>query len=147
MCQEYQKGDFYISTDKSLLDLESVHGFLQKIYWADQISSDVIRREIEHSVCFGMYHRRRQIGFARIVTNFLTIAYITDMFISEEYDETDLCDWFLECMLAYPRLHHIKKWILASKEGLYSRFTFKLLISPGDIPPSVEINKTGSSVT
>ena len=75
----------YISTDKSKLDLPLIHQFLANSYWAKSIPMEVLRRSVEHSVCFGMYDRGQQIGFARLITDFATFAYLADVFIIETY--------------------------------------------------------------
>ena len=122
MCQEYHKGKFMISTDKARLDFEVIQNTLEKSYWADNVPSDVVKTAIENSLCFGIYHRHQQIGFARVVTDFSTIAYIADLFILQKYDQKDLADWLMECICAHPKLHILKRWLLASKDGLYAQF-------------------------
>lgn len=122
--QEYHKGKFRISTDRSLLDLELIRNSLKSNYWADSVPLEVVETAIENSLCFGMYDARKQIAFARIVTDFSTIAYIADFFMLEEFFEQELSDWMMECICAHPQLYALRRWLLASKDGLYAKFQF-----------------------
>lgn len=120
--QEFRKDDFVISTDTAKLDLNFIHGFLQQIYWAENIPREIVNVSIKHSLCFGLYCQSRQIGFARVVSDFSTIAYVTDGFILEEY--AHLSGWFMTCLLSYPALHGMRRWLLAQKDGLYAHVKF-----------------------
>ncbi len=124
MCQEYHRGDVVITTDKSALDLKVIKTALQRIYWADKLPTDVIKKAIKNSVCFGMYKQHQQIGFARVVTDFSTVAYVADVFILDEYQTPDLSKWLMECICSHPKLQQLKRWLLASKDGVYSRARF-----------------------
>ncbi|MCP4403732.1 MAG: GNAT family N-acetyltransferase [bacterium] len=127
--QEYHKGRFRISTDKSLLDLDVIYSSLKSNYWADNVPQEVVRTAVENSLCFGMYDERKQIAFARIVTDFSTIAYIADFFLIEEFFEQELSDWMMQCICAHPQLHPLRRWLLASKDGLYAKFQFTPVLS------------------
>ena len=122
--QEYRKGTFRISTDKHLLDLGLIRNSLKSNYWADNVPREVVKTAIENSLCFGMYDEQKQIAFARIVTDFSTIAYIADFFLLEEFSRQELSDWMMECICKHPQLHPLKRWLLASKDGLYAKFQF-----------------------
>ena len=130
MFQEYRKGDFLISTDQSKLDLKTIHNFLRKSYWAENIPYEIFKTSVEHSLCFGIYHHSRQIGFARLVTDFSTIAYLTDMFILEDYKNDDLLTWMIKCILSHPELQKLRRWLLAKKNGLYAPYQFAPLHDP-----------------
>ena len=78
---EFQRGEFLISTDPSRLDLNLIHGFLTKVYWAEGIPLETVKRSIENSLCFGIHHQGAQIGFGRAITDYATFAYIGDVFI------------------------------------------------------------------
>jgi hypothetical protein len=84
-CLEYRKGEFTISTDRELLGLHVVHGFLTQCYWAKGIPRDVVVRSIENSLCFGVYAERKQIGFAHVISDYATYAYIGDVFVLESF--------------------------------------------------------------
>lgn len=82
---EINFGDYLISTDPTLLDKEVIFGFLSRSYWAHKRSKDTILRSLDNSICYGVYHDRRQIGFARVVTDWATVYYLCDVFIDESY--------------------------------------------------------------
>ena len=133
MFKAYVKNDLLISTDPSKLDHQVIHHFLKEAYWAENLPYEVLRTAIDNSLCFGVYHRHKQIGFARVVTDFSTIAYIADIFILDAYKEKGILDWLLECILAYPDLQVLKRWLLASKDGLYAKFKFLPLQHPENL--------------
>ncbi len=121
MAKKYIKEDFLISTDKSLLDPKAIHNFFKISYWAANVPHQMVERAIKESLCFGVYHQHKQIGFARVVTDFSTIAYIMDIFMLDEYQERKLLDWLMVCIFAHPDLRTLRKWFLASKDGLYAK--------------------------
>ena len=137
--QKYRRDDFTISTDKSLLNLGVIQEALKQSYWANNVPYEMIETAIQHSLCFGMYHQHRQIGFARVVTDFSTMAYITDLFILDDYEKETLSEWLMEYICSYPELKALQRWLLASKDGMYAPFHFspvEALVSPKpqDIP-------------
>jgi len=83
--QEYHRGAFSISTDRSRLDLDVIHRFLTESYWAREIPRDVVARSIENSLCFGVFRGDEQVGFARVISDYATYAYIADVFILESF--------------------------------------------------------------
>ena len=82
---EHRKGKFVISTDEERIDLDVVHGFLTESYWAEGIPREVVARSIENSLCFGVYCDGKQVGFARVISDYATYAYIGDVFVLESY--------------------------------------------------------------
>ncbi|WP_249316617.1 GNAT family N-acetyltransferase [Bacillus sp. FJAT-50079] len=74
-----------ISNDKSLLDLDKIYDFMQQSYWANKRSKEKIKKSIEHSLCYGVYDGEKQIGFARIITDWTTMYWLCDVFIDEDY--------------------------------------------------------------
>jgi hypothetical protein len=84
--EEHQRGGFLISTDKSRLDLDAIHAFLSRSYWAEGIPRETVARSIAGSLCFGVYEGTRQIGFARVISDFATFAYLGDVYILEEWN-------------------------------------------------------------
>jgi len=124
---EHQRGDFLVSTDRSRLDLDVVHGFLTNCYWAKGIAREVVKRSIEHALCFGVYEASgAQVGFARVVSDFATFAYLGDVFVLESYRGRGLSKWLMECIMAHPDLQGLRRWILLTRDahGLYSQFGF-----------------------
>jgi GNAT superfamily N-acetyltransferase len=125
-----KNGDFCISTDKSLLDVAFIHDFLStQSYWAQQIPLELVQTSIEHSICFGVFHAGQQVGFARIISDCATVAYLADVFISEPFRGKGLSKWLLEIILGHPQLQGLRRWLLATADAhsLYQQFGFKPL--------------------
>lgn len=133
MVQEWRQGDFLISTDRTKLDLDLLHDFLSKdSYWAQGRTIEVIRRSIENSLSFGLFENDQQIGFARIVTDYATFAWVADVFIVEAKRRLGLSKWLMQVILAHPDLQGFRRWVLATKDAhdLYRRFGFHDLKRP-----------------
>ncbi len=130
--------DYVISTDKSLLDIQLIHTFLsESSYWAKGRSYDVVKKSIEQSLCFGVYlsvqqQILQQIGFARIVTDYATFAWLCDVFIIDLHRGKGLGRWLLECVISYPDLHDLQRFVLATRDAheLYKQFGFENLTNP-----------------
>lgn len=119
------KEDFCISTDKTKLDIDSIHHFLStKAYWCLNIPKERVQRAIQHSLCFGVYHNETQVGFARVISDFTNIAYLGDVYILEEYRGKGLSKWLIETIMSYPDLQGLRRWILLTSDahGLYRQF-------------------------
>jgi GNAT superfamily N-acetyltransferase len=130
---EYQKDEFIISTDKSRLQIEVIQKFLtEDSYWARNRTPEQTRMAIENSLCFGLYFENKQIGFARVVSDFATFAYLGDVFVLEEFRGRGLSKWLMEVMISHPQLQNLRRWILATKDahGLYEQFGFHGLKFP-----------------
>jgi GNAT superfamily N-acetyltransferase len=130
---EYQKDEFIISTDKSRLQIEVIQKFLtEDSYWARNRTPEQTRMAIENSLCFGLYFENKQIGFARVVSDFATFAYLGDVFVLEEFRGRGLSKWLMEVMISHPHLQNLRRWILATKDahGLYEQFGFHGLKFP-----------------
>lgn len=133
---EVQRGEFLVSTDPARLDLDVIHGFLANCYWAKGIPRATVLRSIEHSLCFGIYHgeggNQAQIGFARVISDFATIAYLGDVFVLEAYRGHGLSKWMMECIMQHPSLQGLRRWILLTRDahGLYSQFGFTPVKAP-----------------
>lgn len=126
-------GRFLFSTDRSKLDVDMIHGFLTRSYWAGGIPRETVARAIENSFCFGVYDGREQVGFARVISDFATFAYIADVFIVEPYRERGLGKELMATVMAHPELQGLRRWILATRDahGLYAQFGFTPLENPG----------------
>jgi len=130
---EYRRGEYLISTAPARLDLDVIHGFLTDCYWAKGIPLEVVARSIEHSLCFGVYDGSGvQVGFARVVSDFATVAYLGDVFILESHRGRGLSKWLLECIMQHPALQGLRRWILLTRDahGLYAEFGFRPLTAP-----------------
>jgi GNAT superfamily N-acetyltransferase len=125
-------GNFTISTDKSKLDIDYIHGFLSTIYWAKNIPKEIVQRSIDGSFCFGVYDGEKQIGFARLVTDYATFGYLGDVFIDESYRGKGLGKWLVQTILDYPELQGLRRWLLATRDAhsLYAGVGFTALTNP-----------------
>lgn len=126
------RGEFSISTDRATLDLDVIHNFLVSSYWAAGIPRDVVARSIENSLCFGIFQQRQQIGFARVISDYATYAYIADVFVLDSFRGRGLGKWLMECIMSHPLLRGLRRWGLATRDahGLYRQFGFSALASP-----------------
>jgi GNAT superfamily N-acetyltransferase len=123
-------GEYKVSTDKDRLDLDMVHDFLSnRSYWAVGISPEAVERSVENSLCFGVYCAGQQVGFARVVTDFATIAYIGDLFILEAHRGKGLGKRLVRTIMEHPDLQGLRLWLLGTQDahGLYEKFGFKKL--------------------
>src|ERR1700684_3126965 len=124
---EYRRGEFAISTDRERLSLDVVHGFLTNCYWAKGVPREVVARSIQHALCFGIYDGDgAQVGFARVISDFATIAYIGDVFVLETHRGRGLGKWLMQCIMQHPALQTLRRWILTTRDahGLYSDVGF-----------------------
>ena len=127
------KDEFCISTDKAKLDIDGIHNFLStKAYWCLNIPKDKVRTSIDNSLCFGVYTGDKQVGFARIISDFSTVAYLGDVFILEEYRGRGLSKWLMETIMNYPDLQGLRRWILLTGDAheLYRKFGWKDIADP-----------------
>ena len=126
---EWTKDNYSISTDKEKINLDYVHGFLSRSYWAENIPPNVVRRSIEGSLCFAVFQGERQIGFARVITDGATFAYLADVSIDEAYRGRGLSKWLMEVITGYPDLQGLRRFMLATRDahGLYRQFGFQPL--------------------
>jgi GNAT superfamily N-acetyltransferase len=132
MTFERSQGEFTVSTDPRRVNLDLVHGFLTSCYWAAGIPWDVVRRSIENSLCFGIYGGGKQLGFARVITDYATFAYVADVFVLESHRGQGLSKFLMECIMQHPELQGLRRWSLATADahGLYSQFGFKPVKKP-----------------
>lgn len=125
--------EFTISTDKNLLQIDAIHKFLsEESYWAKERTIEQTRTAIENSLCFGVYAGENQIGFARVISDYATFAYVGDVYILEAFRGRGLSKWLMETMVNYPDLQNLRRWVLATKDAhsLYEKFGFHELKFP-----------------
>lgn len=129
---EWTKDDFLITTDKKKIDALYVHQFLSKSYWAADIPIEIVQRSIEGSLCFSVVYLNHQVGFARVITDQATFAYLADVFIDENFRGKGLSKWLLEVIMAYPTLQGLRRFMLATRDahGLYKQFGFEPMKNP-----------------
>jgi len=127
------KDEFCISTDKTRLDIDSIHDFLStKAYWSLNIPRERVQKAIENSLCFGVFHNEKQIGFARIITDFSTAAYLCDVYILEDHRGKGLSKWLMEAVMGHPELQGLRRWMLVTGDahGLYRQFGWTDIAEP-----------------
>ena len=129
----WHRGDYSISTDRARLDIDLIHKYLSnESYWATGRLREVVERSIENSLAFGIYNEDKQVGFARIVTDYATFAWVADVFVLSEHRGRGLSKWLMEVIIAHPQLQGFRRWVLSTKDahGLYERFGFIRLHRP-----------------
>jgi GNAT superfamily N-acetyltransferase len=121
-----------VSTDPARLDLDVVHGYLVGSYWARGVPREVVERSVDHSLVFGLYLGEQQVGFARVVTDRATFAWLADVFVLEDHRGQGLGDWLVEVVTQHPDLRGLRRWALATADahGLYARHGFTPLAAP-----------------
>lgn len=126
MVHEWRRGEYSISTDKGRLDVAVIHGFLTMSYWAAGVPMEVVKRSIEHSLAFGVFKEDQQVGFARIITDYATFAYLGDVFILEPFRGRGLSKWLMEVIVGHPDLQGLRRWVLLTRDahGLYRQVGF-----------------------
>jgi GNAT superfamily N-acetyltransferase len=142
---DWRRGDLVISTDPSRLDRSLVARFLAGSYWAKGIPQEVVDRSIENSLCFGLYHGQKQLGFARVITDFATFAYLADVFVVETSRGEGLGVWLMEVIMGHTRLQHLRRWMLVTRDahGLYEKFGWRPLSNAERIMEIVDPNIYG----
>ena len=133
MTSEWRRDEYTISTDRERLNASLIHNFLSNsAYWARGRSLEVVERAIGHSLNFGVYKDGEQIGFARVVTDYATFAWLADVFILDEYRGRGLSKWLIEVIVSHQQLQGFRRWVLATKDAheLYRRFGFAELKEP-----------------
>ena len=129
-----QRDAFTITTDRSKLDLPFIHHFLsQEAYWSKNIPFERVRQAADHSLNFGLFYHDRQIGYARLITDYATIAYLGDVFIIPEFRDQGLSKWLLQIIMQHPGVQGLRRWILLTSDahGLYKQFGWTEIASPG----------------
>ena len=130
---ETTQGPYAISTDPDRLDRTVIHDFLRGSYWAPGIPREVVDRSIDNALCFGVYEGDAQVGFARVITDRATFAYIADVFVLESHRGRGLAVWLMESVRAHPELQGLRRWILMTRDahGLYEKFGFRTMENTG----------------
>ena len=131
--QEWKQGEFIISTDRDRLQIEAIHKFLsEESYWANRRTKEQTETAIKNSLPFGVYKGENQIGFARVVTDYATFAYLGDVYILEDFRGRGLSKWLMETIVNHPDLQGFRRWVLATKDAhtLYEKYGFTPLKHP-----------------
>ncbi|HFA48655.1 MAG TPA: N-acetyltransferase [Bacteroidetes bacterium] len=133
---------FSISTDPSDLDLAFVHQFLsEESYWAAGIEKTDTEASLEGELCYSVFYKKKQIGFASVTSDFASFAYISDVFIDAQFRGKGLSLWLLECVLSHPQLQHLESWMLMTDDahGLYEKMGFERM--PGSADQMIRTSK------
>ncbi len=136
------RGDFRISSEHAGVDFDAVHAFLSTCYWAEGISRELLARAIANSIPFSLWHHDRQVGFARVVTDQATYAYLADVYVLEDYRRRGLGQWLMDVVLSHPDLQGLRRFELATRDAhrLYAKVGFGPLLAP---ERHMEINRPG----
>ena len=127
------KGDFYITSDQKKFDFDKIFDFISnRTYWAKNAPFETVKKSVINSLSFGVFHKNKQIGFWRIISDYSTIAYLGDVFIEEEYRGQGLSKWLMDVIVAHPELQGLRRWILLTADAhkLYEKYGFKTIPKP-----------------
>jgi len=132
MTFETTRDRFRITTDVEQLDLDAIHAYLTRSYWAAGIPRDVVAKAVAGSLCFGLFEEDRQIGLARVVTDRATYMYLCDVYVLEEWRGRGLGIWLIEVVMAHPDLQGLRRFGLVTFDahGLYERYGFRAVEHP-----------------
>jgi GNAT superfamily N-acetyltransferase len=126
------RGEYRLSIDREEMDLAAIHAFLSRTDWSPGIPQAVLARAIANSLCFGLFLGKDQVGFARVITDRATFAYLADVYVLEAHRGKGLSRWLMEIITAHPDLQGLRRFALATRDahGLYERFGFRPLANP-----------------
>ena len=129
---EYANGQFWITTDTEKLDLDAIHAYLTRSFWAEGIPKATVVKAVRNSLCFGLFDGSAQIGLARVVTDRATYAYLCDVYVLETHRGRGLGKWLIETVMAHPDLQGLRRFQLVTRDahGLYSRHGFAAPVNP-----------------
>ena len=125
---------YEVSTDSARFDIDLIHGFLSSTYWAVNMPRNVLEKSIRHALCFGIFADGKQVAFARVITDYATFAYLSDLFVIPGHRGRGVSKLLMRSILDYPELQGLRRFVLATKDahGLYAQFGFKPLSNPED---------------
>ena len=137
MMREWNRGEYTISTDRALLDLDVIHRFLSGSYWAQGRARDRVQQSIERSLPLELYHGKEQVGFARVLTDYVELAHLADVFVLDTHRGKGLGKWLVEVATGLPELRAVRRWLLGTRDAheLYRRFGFQ------DVTPGVLMDR------
>ncbi|MFN8430818.1 MAG: GNAT family N-acetyltransferase [Spirosomataceae bacterium] len=135
MSNALQIDGYEISTEHSRLQFDVIHGFLTASYWSAGIPMDTVKRAAENSLCFGIYKKETQVGYARIISDYATFAYLADVFVLESERGKGLSKWLVETIRNHPDLQRLRRWMLITRDAhtLYKKFGFEIAQNPENI--------------
>jgi len=127
MIHELHDRDILVSSDPARLDIDVIHGFLSRSYWAAGIPRETVERSIQHSICFGAFEEGRQVGFARVISDRATYAYVADVFVLPSHRGRSIGKRLMACITSHPELQDLRLWTLFTRDahGLYRQYGFQ----------------------
>lgn len=137
-----------VTSDRARMDLAVIHAFLsQESYWAKNISREIVERAVEHSLCFGAFEGDDQVGFARVITDYATFAYLADVFVLPSHRGRGIGKQIMEAIAQHPELHGLRRWHLVTRDAhaLYAQFGFEPIDAPERHMIKVVRNAYGST--
>jgi len=125
-------GDYLISSDPARLDFAAIHAFLTRVYWSEGISRELVERAARGTLCFGVYHVTGQVGFARVITDAATFAYLSDVYVLEGHRGRGLSKALMRAIMTHPSLQGLRRFVLVTKDAhtLYEAFGFRRVAEP-----------------
>jgi GNAT superfamily N-acetyltransferase len=131
---DWTRGEYTLTDDRARVDVDAVHAYLTRSYWALGIPREVVARSVSHSLNFSLWHgpTERQVGFARVVTDFATFGYLGDVYVLEQHRGRGLSKWMMQIVVAHPELQGFRRWSLLTRDahGLYAQVGFTPLAAP-----------------
>src|SRR5690606_24038215 len=129
---EWTRDSYTVTCDPARMDQDVIAGFLASSYWAPGIPAATVAKAVASSLCFALLQGQRQVGFARVISDYTTFAYLADVFVLPEHRGKGLSKWLVECVTGHPDLQGLRRWMLATRDahGLYERFGFRPLKNP-----------------
>jgi GNAT superfamily N-acetyltransferase len=137
-----------VTTDAARMDLDVIHGFLATAYWSRGISREVVARALRHSLCFGAFEGDRQVGFARVISDRATYAYVSDVFVLASHRGRGVGKRLMTAIMAHPELQGLRRWNLFTRDahGLYRQFGFQASRQPERLMEILEREPYGAAV-
>ncbi len=139
---EWSRDAYIVSNDPARLQLDVIHAFLARSYWAPKIPMETVVHSLQHSIGYGVYQDGIQAGFARVITDFTTLGYLADVFVLEEHRSRGLARWLVRCILETPELATLRRWVLITRDAhaIYHRAGFSQAAHPERYMEIVRIN-------
>jgi GNAT superfamily N-acetyltransferase len=137
-----RRGEYTITTAKDRLDVDAIHDYLTSSYWSAGVAKETIECAIANSLCFGLFHGPHQVGFARVITDKATFAYLADVYVLEPHRGKGLSKWMLEVIRGHQELQGLRRFMLATRDahGLYAQFGFTPLANPSRMMEILDAN-------
>jgi GNAT superfamily N-acetyltransferase len=143
MSEIVRRGEYSITTDRRDLDVRAIHDFLTQSYWSPGVPIGVVERAIANSLCFGIFHGRDQVGFARVITDKATFAYLADVYVLDAHRGRGLSKWLLGVIRGHADLQGLRRFMLATRDahGLYAQFGFTPLVNPSRMMEALDADE------